>query len=264
MRKIQADRGHVQAWQIHAFESVKVHRVRVHRVGIHRVRGTKAACTWQHFEKSGNNFCRSADSSEPSYVPGSLSSGHFQTHVVHVLQAAPWHTCRLASVSASFSLLTLPEPATAGLFVTGPVRNFVFSGGRLAAGGDVVAPRHMGWLRTVRNSVLFVTAPSSLLDPLCLAALNTGIPFMGSLPETLTLNPVACWGEQGVGHEHPGGAVAACQCKAGMFKRAARHLLVAGRLLLGVLAATDPAERRPDPPVEPRARSPPLSLLLPP
>eukprot|EP00955_Chlamydomonas_euryale_P019919 212566-Chlamydomonas_euryale.AAC.1 len=33
----------------------------------------------------------------------------------------------------------------------------------------------------------FVTAPSSLLDPLCLAALNTGIPPVGPLPVTLTL-----------------------------------------------------------------------------
>eukprot|EP00955_Chlamydomonas_euryale_P093568 364792-Chlamydomonas_euryale.AAC.15 len=45
----------------------------------------------------------------------------------------------------------------------------------------------MGWLRTVRNGVPFVTAPSPLLDPLCLAALDTGIPFVGPLPVTLTL-----------------------------------------------------------------------------
>eukprot|EP00955_Chlamydomonas_euryale_P007579 80333-Chlamydomonas_euryale.AAC.1 len=49
----------------------------------------------------------------------------------------------------------------------------------------------MGWLRTVRNGVTFVTAPSPLLDPLCLAALNTGIPFLGPLPVTLTLADAA-------------------------------------------------------------------------
>eukprot|EP00955_Chlamydomonas_euryale_P073669 361808-Chlamydomonas_euryale.AAC.21 len=38
----------------------------------------------------------------------------------------------------------------------------------------------MGWLRNVCNGVPFVTAPSPLLDPLCLAALHTGIPFVGS------------------------------------------------------------------------------------
>eukprot|EP00955_Chlamydomonas_euryale_P042608 352371-Chlamydomonas_euryale.AAC.4 len=45
----------------------------------------------------------------------------------------------------------------------------------------------MGWLRTMRNGVPFVTAPYPLLDPLCLAALNTGISFVGPLPATLTL-----------------------------------------------------------------------------
>eukprot|EP00955_Chlamydomonas_euryale_P112844 366166-Chlamydomonas_euryale.AAC.15 len=40
----------------------------------------------------------------------------------------------------------------------------------------------MGWLRTLRNGVPFVTAPSPLLDPLCLATLNTGIPFVESAP----------------------------------------------------------------------------------
>eukprot|EP00955_Chlamydomonas_euryale_P067148 359754-Chlamydomonas_euryale.AAC.4 len=39
----------------------------------------------------------------------------------------------------------------------------------------------------LRNIVSFVTAPSPLLDPLCLGALNTGIPFVGLLPVTLTL-----------------------------------------------------------------------------
>eukprot|EP00955_Chlamydomonas_euryale_P071574 361114-Chlamydomonas_euryale.AAC.4 len=34
----------------------------------------------------------------------------------------------------------------------------------------------MAWLRTMRNGVPFVTALSSLLDPLFLAMLNTGIP----------------------------------------------------------------------------------------
>eukprot|EP00955_Chlamydomonas_euryale_P078124 363084-Chlamydomonas_euryale.AAC.6 len=34
-----------------------------------------------------------------------------------------------------------------------------------------------GWLRTVSNGMPFVTAPSPLLDPLCLAALNTSMPF---------------------------------------------------------------------------------------
>eukprot|EP00955_Chlamydomonas_euryale_P104117 365542-Chlamydomonas_euryale.AAC.3 len=43
----------------------------------------------------------------------------------------------------------------------------------------------MRWLKTVRSAVPFVTAPSALLDPLCLAALNTGIPVMGALPVTL-------------------------------------------------------------------------------
>eukprot|EP00955_Chlamydomonas_euryale_P041584 352035-Chlamydomonas_euryale.AAC.1 len=45
----------------------------------------------------------------------------------------------------------------------------------------------MGWLRTINNGVPFVIVPSALLNPLCLAALNTGIPFMRPLPVTLTL-----------------------------------------------------------------------------
>eukprot|EP00955_Chlamydomonas_euryale_P058887 357233-Chlamydomonas_euryale.AAC.15 len=45
----------------------------------------------------------------------------------------------------------------------------------------------MGWLRTVRSGVPVVAAPRPLLDPLRLAALNTGIPCMGPLPKTLTL-----------------------------------------------------------------------------
>eukprot|EP00955_Chlamydomonas_euryale_P100720 365303-Chlamydomonas_euryale.AAC.7 len=32
----------------------------------------------------------------------------------------------------------------------------------------------MGWLRSVRTGVPFLTAPSPLFDPLCLAAFNTG------------------------------------------------------------------------------------------
>eukprot|EP00955_Chlamydomonas_euryale_P070366 360740-Chlamydomonas_euryale.AAC.6 len=45
----------------------------------------------------------------------------------------------------------------------------------------------MGWLRTLRSGVPFVTALSPLLDPLCLAALNAGIPFVGPLPVTVSL-----------------------------------------------------------------------------
>eukprot|EP00955_Chlamydomonas_euryale_P060749 357811-Chlamydomonas_euryale.AAC.5 len=37
----------------------------------------------------------------------------------------------------------------------------------------------MGWHRTVRSGVPFVTAPSSLFYPLCLVALNTGKPIVG-------------------------------------------------------------------------------------
>jgi len=44
----------------------------------------------------------------------------------------------------------------------------------------------MGWLRTVRNGVLLVTAPSPPLDPLCLAMLSVGIPFMGPLSDSDT------------------------------------------------------------------------------
>eukprot|EP00955_Chlamydomonas_euryale_P038273 351055-Chlamydomonas_euryale.AAC.7 len=47
-----------------------------------------------------------------------------------------------------------------------------------------------GWyeeLSTVRSGLSFVTAPSPLLNLICLAALNTGIPFVGPLPVTLTL-----------------------------------------------------------------------------
>eukprot|EP00955_Chlamydomonas_euryale_P049266 354212-Chlamydomonas_euryale.AAC.17 len=43
----------------------------------------------------------------------------------------------------------------------------------------------MGWLRTLRSDTPFVTAPRLLHDSLCLAALNTGISFVGSLPLTL-------------------------------------------------------------------------------
>eukprot|EP00955_Chlamydomonas_euryale_P040775 351806-Chlamydomonas_euryale.AAC.3 len=42
----------------------------------------------------------------------------------------------------------------------------------------------MGWLRTVRKGMPFVIAPSPLLHSLCLAALNTGIPFVSPLPVT--------------------------------------------------------------------------------
>eukprot|EP00955_Chlamydomonas_euryale_P022771 240401-Chlamydomonas_euryale.AAC.2 len=45
----------------------------------------------------------------------------------------------------------------------------------------------MAWLRTVRNGVPLMTAPCLLLDPVCLATLNTGTPFVGPLPVTLTL-----------------------------------------------------------------------------
>eukprot|EP00955_Chlamydomonas_euryale_P071277 361014-Chlamydomonas_euryale.AAC.3 len=47
----------------------------------------------------------------------------------------------------------------------------------------------MGWLRTVRNGVPLVTAPCPLLDPVCLAMLNTGITCVGPcpLPVALTL-----------------------------------------------------------------------------
>jgi len=55
----------------------------------------------------------------------------------------------------------------------------------------------MGRLRTVRNGVPLVTAPSPLLDLLCLAALNTGIPFLGALPVTLTLT--LAWSHQEAG-----------------------------------------------------------------
>eukprot|EP00955_Chlamydomonas_euryale_P112581 366141-Chlamydomonas_euryale.AAC.4 len=37
----------------------------------------------------------------------------------------------------------------------------------------------------MRYGIPCVTAPSPLLDPRCLAALNTGIPFVGPLPATL-------------------------------------------------------------------------------
>eukprot|EP00955_Chlamydomonas_euryale_P074977 362183-Chlamydomonas_euryale.AAC.3 len=52
----------------------------------------------------------------------------------------------------------------------------------------------MGWLRTVRNGVPFATAPSPLLDPLCLATLNTCILFVGPLPVNLalTLTQITC------------------------------------------------------------------------
>eukprot|EP00955_Chlamydomonas_euryale_P094338 364848-Chlamydomonas_euryale.AAC.15 len=50
-------------------------------------------------------------------------------------------------------------------------------------------PRHgnPGWLRTVSNGAPFVTVPCALLDPLCHASLDTGVPCVGPLPVTLTL-----------------------------------------------------------------------------
>eukprot|EP00955_Chlamydomonas_euryale_P080474 363428-Chlamydomonas_euryale.AAC.5 len=50
----------------------------------------------------------------------------------------------------------------------------------------------MGWLRTVHSGVPFVTASSLLFDPRCIAALNTGKPFVGPLPVTLTLTLTLC------------------------------------------------------------------------
>eukprot|EP00955_Chlamydomonas_euryale_P019955 212950-Chlamydomonas_euryale.AAC.1 len=44
----------------------------------------------------------------------------------------------------------------------------------------------MGWLRTARSGVPFVTASSPLFDRLCLAALTTGIPLVGALPAILS------------------------------------------------------------------------------
>eukprot|EP00955_Chlamydomonas_euryale_P073663 361808-Chlamydomonas_euryale.AAC.15 len=43
----------------------------------------------------------------------------------------------------------------------------------------------MGRLKIAQSGMPFVTAPSPLRDPLCFAALNTGIPFVGPLPVTL-------------------------------------------------------------------------------
>eukprot|EP00955_Chlamydomonas_euryale_P046914 353530-Chlamydomonas_euryale.AAC.5 len=43
------------------------------------------------------------------------------------------------------------------------------------------------WRRTAHSGIPSVTVPSPLLDPLCLAALNTGLPCAGLLPVTLTL-----------------------------------------------------------------------------
>jgi len=49
----------------------------------------------------------------------------------------------------------------------------------------------MGWLEMERSDIPFVAfplmAPSPLLDPLCLAALKTGIPFVGPPTVALTL-----------------------------------------------------------------------------
>eukprot|EP00955_Chlamydomonas_euryale_P079711 363330-Chlamydomonas_euryale.AAC.28 len=44
------------------------------------------------------------------------------------------------------------------------------------------------WAGLCAVGVPFVTAPSPLLDPRCLAALNTGIIFVAPFPVTLTLN----------------------------------------------------------------------------
>eukprot|EP00955_Chlamydomonas_euryale_P057143 356675-Chlamydomonas_euryale.AAC.7 len=41
-----------------------------------------------------------------------------------------------------------------------------------------IVDAHHGWLWTARSGAFFVTAPGPLFDPLCLAALNTGTPFM--------------------------------------------------------------------------------------
>eukprot|EP00955_Chlamydomonas_euryale_P062567 358413-Chlamydomonas_euryale.AAC.18 len=42
-------------------------------------------------------------------------------------------------------------------------------------------------LTALRPQIGRSSAPSPLLDPFCLAAFNTGIPFVGPLPVTLTL-----------------------------------------------------------------------------
>eukprot|EP00955_Chlamydomonas_euryale_P033842 349640-Chlamydomonas_euryale.AAC.3 len=55
-----------------------------------------------------------------------------------------------------------------------------------------------GWLRTVRSGMPFVTVPCPLLDPLCHATLNTGIPFVGPLPVTLTLTCNGATGNRGL------------------------------------------------------------------
>eukprot|EP00955_Chlamydomonas_euryale_P071757 361190-Chlamydomonas_euryale.AAC.3 len=54
----------------------------------------------------------------------------------------------------------------------------------------------MGWLKAVHNGLPFVTAPYPLLDPLCLAALNTCLPFVGPLPATLTVTLTSCGRKQ--------------------------------------------------------------------
>eukprot|EP00955_Chlamydomonas_euryale_P102000 365387-Chlamydomonas_euryale.AAC.7 len=73
----------------------------------------------------------------------------------------------------------------------------VWSAGHAPRGGKGLCARFscpgwwdgvgMGWLRTVRNGVPFVTASYPLLDPLCLATLNTGIALVGPLLETIIL-----------------------------------------------------------------------------
>jgi len=89
------------------------------------------------------------------------------------------------------------------------VRQLLFAEGPGDLGGVVGRPRSMwrdraalrpvlnphwrggvgmgGVVRAVRNGVPFVTVPTPLLYPLCLAMLNTSIPFVGLIPATLTL-----------------------------------------------------------------------------
>eukprot|EP00955_Chlamydomonas_euryale_P083560 363869-Chlamydomonas_euryale.AAC.28 len=123
-------------------------------------------------------------------------------------------TCAAAGVPQLIHILNAAQLTRMGHVDRMPggsvLKQLLFAKGRVGLGGVVGRPHYtwrdralaalrrvsragwrggvgMGWLRTVRSGVRFVTASSQLLDPLCLAALNTGIPFVDPLPKTLTL-----------------------------------------------------------------------------
>eukprot|EP00955_Chlamydomonas_euryale_P060252 357663-Chlamydomonas_euryale.AAC.4 len=139
--------------------------------------------------------------SRPKFPPGSISTGTFtlsqylpaedKAVEVRMLKRPKLHEqvprCRLHIVSSGWWDWVAWSAGHAPLGGIGLLRLctwFSRPGWRGGVG--------MGWFRTVCDGVPFMTAPYLLLDPLCFATLNTGIPFVGPLPETLTHKQSAC------------------------------------------------------------------------